>query len=212
MTTLILVRHAETVAHAENRYTGVREVELTRTGADQAMALRDWAMDAQLTAIWSSPLSRCQLTAAPTALATGLPVTIDDRLREVDFGLLDGMTASEAHALYPEMMEAFWQDPVANHFPGGEPPGDAVERAVSALREIAHATPDGRTLVVAHSTLIRLILCHVLGASLSAYRTNFPLLDNCALTTLRIKEDRLGLMGYNVPIANAYSTQQKVQR
>jgi probable phosphoglycerate mutase len=40
--------------------------------------------------------------------------------------------------------------------------------------------------VVAHNTLIRLVLCHLLGVPLAEYRIRFPSLHNCALNEIRI--------------------------
>ncbi len=200
MTTLVLVRHAETVAHAENRYTGLRDVDLTDTGRRQAQHLADWAAADRLDALWSSPLPRCLKTLQPSADTTGLPIQVDERLRELDFGIVDGLTAAEARQRHPEVMEAFWRDPVANHFPGGEPPEQATDRAMAALRSIATAHPDSRVMVVAHSTLLRLALCRMLGIPASRYRAAFPYLDNCARTEVRVRDGQFALLCYNVPV------------
>jgi broad specificity phosphatase PhoE len=58
MTDVLLVRHGETVWHAENRYAGTTDVALTDHGREQARALGGWARDAGLSALWCSPLSR----------------------------------------------------------------------------------------------------------------------------------------------------------
>ncbi|NUT12685.1 MAG: histidine phosphatase family protein, partial [Nonomuraea sp.] len=54
MTDLVLVRHGETVWHAENRYAGTSDVDLTERGRDQAAMLAAWAAEAGLAAVWSS--------------------------------------------------------------------------------------------------------------------------------------------------------------
>jgi probable phosphoglycerate mutase len=205
MTDLVLVRHAETIWHAENRYAGVSDVALTATGHEQAKLLAEWAATAGLDAIWSSPLSRCRLTAAPSAAATGLSPRVDDRLRELDFGSLDGKTKSEAQAAFPEIMDAYLRDPVANHFRDGEPPLEAAARAVSCLGDIAAAHPDARVMVVAHSTLIRLALCSLLGIDLTHYRSRFPKLLNCSLTELRFADGQSGVLSLNLPVESLVS-------
>jgi probable phosphoglycerate mutase len=200
MTDLVLVRHAETVWHAENRYAGVSDVALTPAGHEQAKLLAEWGGTAGLSEIWTSPLSRCRLTAAPCAAATGLSPRVDARLRELDFGSLDGKTKSEAQAAFPEIMDAYLRDPVANHFRDGEPPLEAAARAVACLRDIAAVQPDARILVVAHSTLIRLALCSLLGIELTLYRSRFPELFNCSLTELRIIDGQAGILRLNLPV------------
>ncbi|GGO93993.1 histidine phosphatase family protein [Wenjunlia tyrosinilytica] len=201
MTTLILVRHGETVWHAENRYTGRSDVALTREGLAQAERLGDRAKGARLAAIWTSPLSRARSTAAPAARSTGLEPHVDDRLREIDFGAGEGLTAAQMRERFPEARAAFLRDPVAHHLPGGEHPADAVARALPCLREITESHPDGRVLVVGHSTLGRLLLCHFLEVPLSRYRQLFPAVRNCGITEVRWDGDRsVSLLEFNTPV------------
>ena len=200
MTRIFLVRHGATVWHAENRYAGTTDVRLDTGGYAQAEQLAAWASDAGLVALWCSPLSRARETAAPAAHAAGLEVRIDERLREIDFGLLEGKTMAEAEELFPEEIRCFKADPVAYPMPGGEDPRQAVRRAKSALRDIALAHPAGRVLVVAHNTLIRLTLCSLLGIPLARYRKVFPTVRNGALTEIELADDEAALLQFNSPL------------
>ncbi|MGW8972424.1 histidine phosphatase family protein [Streptomyces platensis] len=199
MTDFILVRHGETVWHAENRYAGRTDVPLTDLGREQAAALATWAATAGLTAVWSSPLSRARLTAAPAAAACGLTAHVDERLYELDFGQGEGLTRDEMHRRFPERLAAFLADPVAHHLPDGEDPRRAAERAAGCLADLARAEPHGRILLVAHSTLVRVLLCHLLGIPLAEYRRVFPRLDNGARTELRIENGQPALLSFNAP-------------
>ena len=76
-------------------------------------------------------------------------------------------------------------------------------RFVACLTDIADLQPDGRVLVVAHATMIRLALCHLLGAPLSDYRRLFPVIGNCALTEIRMTGRRTALLRFNVPVGGA---------
>src|SRR5580704_5389155 len=148
MTHLYLVRHGTTVWHAENRYAGSTDVALDPGGYAQAERLAVWASEAALAAIWCSPLSRARETAAPAARAAGLELRIDERLREIDFGKIEGKTMAEAEQLFSEEMRRFKVDPATYPMPGGEDPYKAAHRAVSALRDISASHPNGRVLVV----------------------------------------------------------------
>ncbi|NGN68080.1 histidine phosphatase family protein [Streptomyces sp. A7024] len=203
MTDFILVRHGETVWHAENRYAGRTDVALTPRGHAQAAELADWATGAGIDAVVSSPLSRARLTAAPTAKALGLAPRIEDRLLEVDFGRGDGLTRTEMGKAFPEGLKAFLNDPVANHLPDGEDPTQAATRGTAALKDLTRELPDARILVVAHSTLIRLVLCRLLNIPLAAYRRVFPELHNGARTELRIRAGRSSLIKLNAPCTPA---------
>jgi broad specificity phosphatase PhoE len=200
MTNLVLVRHSETIWHAENRYAGSSDIALTPRGYEQAEVLASWARTAGLDAIWVSSLSRTQETAALAARVTGLTPHVDERLHELDFGKGEGRTASEMEQLFPEAMAAFHADPVAHHLPGGEDPHIAAERAIACFKDITLAHPDGRVLVVTHTTLIRLALCKLLGLPLAKYRSVFPFVRNGALTEIRLDGDRVSLLEYNAPI------------
>jgi broad specificity phosphatase PhoE len=203
VTHLFLVRHGATVWHAENRYAGTSEVALNLAGYAQAERLAAWASKAGLTAVWCSPLSRARETAAPAAGAAGLEPRVDERLREIDFGKIEGKTMAEAEQLFPEEIRRFKVDPATHPVPGGEDPQQAARRAVSALRDISAAHPDGRVLIVAHNTIIRLALCSLLGIPLARYRTVFPLVRNGALTEIRLEGDNGALLQYNTPLGTA---------
>ncbi|WP_030611783.1 histidine phosphatase family protein [Streptomyces sclerotialus] len=201
MTDFLLVRHGETVWHAENRYAGRTDVALTERGHAQAAELAAWAAGARIDAVVSSPLSRARLTAEPAAHALGLTPRIDERLVEVDFGRGDGLTRTEMREVFPERLDAFLADPVTHHLPGGEDPERAAARAAACLAGLAGELPEGRVLVVAHSTLVRLLLCRELGIPLGTYRTVFPALENGALTELRLRDGQASLLRLNAPCA-----------
>ncbi|WP_336206079.1 histidine phosphatase family protein [Nonomuraea sp. LPB2021202275-12-8] len=200
MTNLVLVRHGETVWHAENRYAGISDIVLTPRGREQAARLASWAATAGLSGVWASPLSRSQITAAASAEAADVGLVVDARLRELDFGQGEGLTSAEMNERFPEARAAFEADPGANPLPGGEDPSAAADRFVAALRDICAVRSNGRVLVVAHTTAIRIALCRLIGVPLGEYRRLFPSLDNCALTELRLRGERAAILQYNSPI------------
>lgn len=202
MTEVVLVRHGETVWHAENRYAGSTDVALTDLGRSQAQTLAGWARDADLAAVACSDLVRARDTAAPSASAASLELLVDPRLREVHFGDGEGRTRAEMAELFPEALRGFHARPATRPLPDAEAGVTAVERALPALRELAAAHPGGRVLLVCHSTLLRLLLCHLLGMAPDDYRRTFPRVDNVALNTVALPDDDApgpaGLLGFNV--------------
>jgi probable phosphoglycerate mutase len=200
MTYLVLVRHGETIWHAENRYAGRSDVPLTDRGRRQADRLAGWAATARLDGIWCSPLSRARVTAQACAAATGLSEQVDERLRELDFGEAEGLTSAEMADRFPDEVAAFRADPVAHHLPGGEDPKLLVDRFLDCLHDIAAAHPGGRVLVVAHTTAIRLALCALIGVPLANYRRTFPFVRNCGLTEVLLDGEHAGLCQFNTPI------------
>ncbi|MFF7789264.1 histidine phosphatase family protein [Streptomyces sp. NPDC007991] len=199
-TTLLLARHGQTVWHAENRYAGVSDIGLTDTGRAQSEALGRWAAAHPVDAVWTSPLSRAVATAEPACRALGLLPRREPGLVECDFGVVEGRTLAEFEAEDPDRAAAFRADPVAHPFPGAEDPTAAAVRGAAALRRITGAHPGGRVLVVAHNTLLRLVLCTLLSIPPGEYRRVFPRLRNAAISELRMHPDgSAALLSLNVP-------------
>ncbi|TCC59396.1 histidine phosphatase family protein [Kribbella pittospori] len=195
-TTIVLARHGRTEWHHGNRYTGSTDLPIDEVGIQQARLLKEWAEGYAPDALWSSPMLRARQTIAPLAEALGLEPTVDARLREVDFGSAEGKMLSE---LPPVVAKAFELDPVKDHFPGGEDPAEAADRVHEVFHQIGKQHEGGRVLVLAHNTLIRLLVCRVLGLPLSEYRRLLPALGPAALVRFRWQDGTVGLEAYNVP-------------
>lgn len=207
-TTLVLARHGETVWHAENRYAGTSDIDLTPNGVLQAERLAGWARTRGIDAVVSSPVRRAVETVEPAALAVGVaPIVVDD-LREVGFGIAEGHTLGE---LDPDVVARFRADPVAHPFPGAEPPPAAAQRCAEALRGIAASHIGESVLVVAHNTLLRLGLCALLGLPIARYRQVFPRLDNAAITEIAVPTGGgpVSLLSLNVPVHPGPCSTQK---
>lgn len=114
--------------------------------------------------------------------------------------MVEGRTLAEFAAENPGAAEAFRSDPVANPFPEAEDPPAAAERGTAALRRIAVAHPDQRVLIVAHNTLLRLVLCRLLGIPLGEYRRVFPQLRNAAVSEIRMAPGGTAFLSLNVPV------------
>lgn len=199
--TLLLARHGQTVWHAENRYAGVSDIALTDEGRRQARWLAEWAARSEVDAVWTSTVSRAIETARPACEALRITPRREHELRECDFGEVEGRTLAEFAAEHPRRAREYRADPVAHPFPGAEDPRAAAARGSSALRRIADAHPGQRVLVVAHNTLLRLVLCELLSIPLGSYRRVFPQLRNAAVSEVRIGEAGGALLSLNVPCA-----------
>jgi len=207
MTELTLVRHGETIWHAEHRYAGSSDIPLTPRGRLQAQELAECLAHTGLDAIHTSPLIRARDTAEAVGRAAGLTVHTDARLTELDFGAAEGLTGAEMTERFDTARQDFVRDPVTHHLPGGEDPRRAVRRMTACLTELTAQHPDGRVLVVGHGTIQRLVLCHLLGLPLQNYRRHFPTVRNCGLSTVRWdgtdEPSTVALIEYNIPTGSA---------
>jgi probable phosphoglycerate mutase len=196
-TRLLLARHGQTVWHHDNRYAGSSDVELNEAGLREAQALARRAERERLDLVVCSPLIRAVETAQPAAEACGVELVVDERLHEVDFGEWEGKTLEEVRAADPIAAKRFEADPVKYGFPGGEPLPEAARRALEALRELDAEHPGEKVLVVVHNTLIRLVVCSLLGIPLKNYRRRFPNLVSVAITEVRLSEGGGALYTFN---------------
>ena len=189
--TIFLSRHGRTERSVQGRYTGVTDVP-HEVGQGQARLLASWARGAKLTGVVSSPLLRARETAAGAARAADLQLRTDPRLRELDFGVAEGLLRE-----HDDVVRRFEADPVADFLPGGEDPVKAVERVTECLRELSSS---GRTLVVAHNTILRLALCGLLGIPLADYRRRLPVFEHGSVTELIFGSGGPALRRFNSPI------------
>jgi probable phosphoglycerate mutase len=138
------LRHGETDWNAKGWSQGNTDIPLNPTGIAQARAVASLLRNRGITSILASPLSRARVTAEIVAEALELPVTLDDGLREVRFGVQEG-----------QPMAAWFADWVAGHVTpeGAESFPDLRARAVDAANRALTRPPV--VLLVAHGALFR---------------------------------------------------------
>lgn len=166
----ILVRHGLVEGIEQPRFRGRQHLQLTPAGLKQVE--RSAAVIGQLhrpDAVVTSPLTRCITTAAVIGRATGLAPEPDEGLIDLDYGEWQGRLHSEVREQDRERAEAWFTSPATATVPGGETLRALSNRAVEAFERIV-ARSRGRTVVVvAHDTVNRVILLHVLGLPLERY-------------------------------------------
>ena len=167
-TTLIdMLRHGEPVGG--RRYRGQIDDPLSDKGWRQMHAAT--AGERPWTAIVSSPLARCRAFAEDLARETGLPLSLDARLKEVGFGVWEGQTAEQLKAVDPEIVFNFKRDPVTYRPEGAEALDAFFDRVTDAWEDLLSHHAGGHPLVVCHAGVMRMTICHVLGvAPEHAYR------------------------------------------
>src|SRR5574342_1066726 len=100
---LMLVRHGESEWNAQRRYQGQSDVPLSALGRRQAQLVAGRLAGVKIDAAYASDLVRAWETASAIAEKSSLNVIPEPRLRELKFGVLEGLTFDEAQAQYPEM-------------------------------------------------------------------------------------------------------------
>ena len=157
---LILIRHGESTGNAAGLLLGRLDAPLTDRGRAQALSLRPAVAGA--VRIISSPLARARATAE--ALGTGLPIEVDERWVEVDYGEFDGSPLDAV----PATVWARWRSDPDYRPPGGETLAEAGTRVRAACEELfatdgVGARGPGPVVVVSHVSPIKAATCWALG-------------------------------------------------
>jgi broad specificity phosphatase PhoE len=162
---------------------GQLDVALDDVGRAQAHAAAEVLAEAAPVAVVTSDLSRALETARPLAAASGVALTSDPRLRELDLGSWQGLTAAQAQERYPEEYAA-WRAGADVSRGGGETYRTAGERAAACLQEALSGVPAGETLVaVTHGGTARAALGVLLDVEPARWGRFAPL-GNCCWSVL----------------------------
>ena len=162
-TRLIVLRHPEPVESAAGRCYGSLDVELSAAGMAHAGRLAQALRPARLAAVYSSPRARARLAAEQVAGSHGLSVTLEDDLRELDFGEFEGRTYDDIRREHPQLYERWMRAPTTVRFPGGESYADLRGRAVAATARMRAEHAGRAAAVVTHGGVARAVLADALG-------------------------------------------------
>jgi broad specificity phosphatase PhoE len=152
---LVYETHSTTTDNERGIATGWLDGELSARGRTQARQLGERCRHDGIAAIYSSDLGRAVETARIAFRGSGIPLELDPRLRECDYGELNGMPV--------ELVAAERSARVDEPYPGGESYRQVVERMRSFLEDLIAAHNADRVLAIAHSAN-RWALDHLLGA------------------------------------------------
>lgn len=176
MATVILVRHGRSTANTAGVLAGRTEgVTLDETGLAQVKDVGERLASVALRLAVSSPLERCRETADAVLAAqrTPLPLEVDDRLTECDYGTWQGRKISDL------AKEPLWRT-VQEHpshavFPDGESLQAMAARVVAGIRaldarvEEEHG-PQAVWLAVSHGDLVKAVLADAHGTHLDHFQ------------------------------------------
>lgn len=168
---LLLARHGNTEWSADRRFQGVSDVSLSPLGRRQAELLGKRLSGEKIDVCYASNLKRAIDTArAATASHSGLEVTPRPELRELNFGIFEGLTAAEIDASYAKEFEEWsqrrtWRGMAQLSPPGGESLSQLESRMAPFLTELEERHAEKTVLAVCHNGPLRVAVCHWLGLS-----------------------------------------------
>ncbi len=157
-----LIRHGE--PQGGKRFRGWRDELLSKTGWTQMRAAV--SADDEWDVIVTSPLKRCRDFAEWFAQERNLPLQVMPGFKEVSFGDWEGRTADAIEAEEPGAVSRFWNDPIHNTPPNGEPFAKFDARIGEAWRTLLAEQAGKHVLLVCHGGVVRSLLARVTGIPL----------------------------------------------
>ena len=161
-----LVRHGQTDFNLEGRAQGQSESPLNDTGVEQARAVAERLRDEEFAVCLTSDLRRVLDTAKPILAGRDIRAIKSARLREKDFGNMEGKTFAEVERESPDLFRRLFADDPDFVPPGGESDMQLIERVsdeVDALIESGDVPDGANILVVAHGGTIRALITRLMG-------------------------------------------------
>lgn len=193
-TTLLIVRHGESLGNLHEKFLGHTDLGLTELGLRQADALAAALRDRHIDAVYSSDLSRAMQTVTPAAREHGLTVTPDATLREIFAGDWEGEDYNGLAVKWPEE-RALWKNDIGRACPpGGESVAELYDRVARALDEIAAREAGHTVLIGTHATPVRATTARLLGLGVLGM-AEVPWAGNASITTVVYEDGVPTLVG-----------------
>lgn len=209
MLRLWLVRHGETDWNRQMRFQGQTDVPLNAMGIEQSHAIALRLREEPIEAIYSSDLQRAMQTAQIVASYHHLQPISDADLRELSYGVWEGMNHEEIlSSQWSSIFALYRQDSLRHRPPGAEYPEQIIERSQRVLNRIREQHPSGTVCVVGHGGSLRALLCVALSAPLETFRR--IRLDNASLSAIEWQGDWMWVTLINDTHHLAYEKVQPV--
>lgn len=191
MTRLVLIRHGVTKWNKEKRYCGHKDVGLSNKGRTQVKLLSKRLNAARFDKVYCSNRKR----AIQTARILFKRGRIIPRwgLREINFGVLEGLRHEEIMEKYAALYKKWLNDSFKNNIPNGEPMNAFKKRVDTALWNIVRSNPNKTIAVVCHGGVIGIFVNSILKSRNFWRCVPSP----ASITVVEYKKGKPGLKKFN---------------
>lgn len=169
----IFARHGETYANVDKIIYGSTHSEFTQDGLKQVDYIINHIKSKQVDYIYSSPLERTKIIAHKIEKVLGKDINIIEEIKEMSYGIFEGLTPSQAMDKYPNEYNLYMNDYNTYIIPKGENAIDFDKRVICFLDNIKNV--EGTSIIVTHGGVIRTAMMHLLGLK-SEDRWHFKIL------------------------------------
>jgi len=190
---LYITRHGETEWNIEGRIQGWGNSNLTEKGIENAIKLGDRLKNVSFDYIFSSPLGRAVDTAKWIKGEKNAPIVLKESLKEMGFGVWEGMKHSQVDEMYPTERYNFKNKPHLYKNMNGESFTDILYRAKQFLSEVTGMSKCENILMVSHAVYIKAIYSVIKNYTIESF-WNPPFINDTCLTILDIKDNEISII------------------
>ena len=155
---IFVSRHGQTDWNVKGIQQCVTDIPLNENGLSQARELAQSLKDSGIKHVYTSFLSRANVTGQTVADALGIPCEIIPGVQEINLGQWQGFTWAECCEKWPELTKKWTEEPLTTSPEGGENYQSLIDRFVAAIHSILRG-PDEDVLVVSHGGCLHTIFC-----------------------------------------------------
>ncbi len=166
MKKIYLLRHAQSEFNEKGIFQGRLDSDLTPLGFVQARMSASFFRDKEIEVIYTSPQRRALKTALTVGDVLGIEPVVDDRIKEMSFGVLEGRDFWKLYEQERELINRWLADPVSNPLPAQEDFSLFEKRILSFLEDLKNSAFKN-ILVVAHGGTLHALVCLALEIPLS---------------------------------------------
>lgn len=192
MTELFIIRHGESKMNSDNLFCGWSDSRLTDKGRMQALKAKEKLKDEDIDVIISSDLKRCYETAEIINKDRHLDIIYDNNLRELNFGVWEGLRYDEIREQFPDKIRKWEIDYLNFKVPKGESLKEMYLRGNSAIEEIIQKYKNKKILIISHSGIIRSILSKQICGDINCY-WKFKIF-HCSINRIEYLEDNYSVV------------------
>ena len=167
MAKLCLVQTGQTTWEMDGRIESPNGSPLTEVGLKVAQVIACELVTEEIGVIYASDAEAEQQTAKTLAKELGVKIITDPDLRDMDYGLWQGLTIDEIKRRQPKLYKQWREQPAGACPPGGERPEDARRRLAKAVKAIVKRQKRKYVAVVARPLVIGLLRCLLTQTDLS---------------------------------------------
>ena len=191
---LIITRHGQTEGNKRNILQGSIDIPLSKEGKEQVKKLALRLKEHKIEYIYTSPLKRALETAnAIKKYHPNAKLVIENELKEMNFGIFEGLTKEEITAKYKKYSEERERNKFYYKIPNGESYEEVELRVLKVLNKIINSGKD--TIIVAHATVNKLFFMKLLNKGLEEINKN--LYNNTSVSTFNIDKDKVLVEEFN---------------